>query len=61
MVEKFWEVVPEWETASKKLRMTMAGFVFFMALCSIVLSFFPVGQAAVQVYPQYRYFGKPPV
>ncbi|KAJ8315703.1 hypothetical protein KUTeg_007853 [Tegillarca granosa] len=60
VIEKFWEVVPEWETASKKLRMTMAGFVFFMALCSIVLSFFPVGQAAVQVFPQYRYFGQPP-
>jgi hypothetical protein len=52
--EKFWETVPTWDTASKKLRMTMAGFVFFMALCSIVLSLFPVGQAAMQVQPQYR-------
>ena len=58
--EKFWETVPTWDTASKKLRMTMAGFVFFMALCSIVLSLFPVGQAAMQVQPQYRNIGQPP-
>ncbi|CAC5417152.1 MRVI1 [Mytilus coruscus] len=58
--EKFWENVPSWDVASKKLRMTMAGFVFFMALCSIVLSFFPYGQAAMQVQPQYKHMGQPP-
>ncbi|KAK3097475.1 hypothetical protein FSP39_009960 [Pinctada imbricata] len=60
IVRKFWEVVPEWETASKKLRLTMAGFVFFMALCSIFLSFIPLGQATMQVYPHYKHMDKPP-
>lgn len=58
--DKFWDVVPTWEVASKKLRFTMAGFVFFMAICSIILSLFPYGQAAMQVQPQYSHMGQPP-
>ncbi|XP_060071644.1 inositol 1,4,5-triphosphate receptor associated 1-like [Ylistrum balloti] len=60
VMEKIWDMVPEWEIAGKRLRMTLAGLVFFMALCSIIMSFLPIGQA-IQVFPDYRHMDHPPL
>nr|XP_022288415.1 uncharacterized protein LOC111100631 isoform X2 [Crassostrea virginica] len=56
-----WENIPPWETASHKLRLATVFFFLFMAAISIVLSFFPVGYAAVQVQPDYQHVKAPPV
>ncbi|XP_021364654.1 lymphoid-restricted membrane protein-like isoform X2 [Mizuhopecten yessoensis] len=60
VMEKIWDMVPEWEIAGKRLRMTLAGLVFFMALCSIIMSFLPLGQA-IQVFTDYRHMDHPPL
>lgn len=61
VLSKLWEHVPEWETASNKLRLATVLFFLFMAALSIILSFFPVSYAAVQVYPEYQHVTTPPV
>lgn len=61
VLSKLWEHVPEWETASNKLRLATVLFFLFMAALSIILSFFPVTYAAVQVYPEYQHVTTPPV
>ncbi|XP_061195163.1 uncharacterized protein LOC133203387 [Saccostrea echinata] len=61
IMTKFWEHVPEWETASKKLRLATVIFFLFLAAVSVIMSFFPVGYAAVQVYPEYHHVNPPPV
>ena len=60
VTKKVCDMVPEWDKASKYFRLTMAGFVFFMALCSIVMSFLPSAQAAA-AFPEYRHMDHPPV
>ncbi|XP_033739706.1 uncharacterized protein LOC117327005 isoform X2 [Pecten maximus] len=60
VMEKLWEMVPEWEIAGKRLRMMLAGLVFFMALCSIIMSFLPLSQA-IPVFPDYRHMDHPPL
>ncbi|XP_069102190.1 uncharacterized protein [Argopecten irradians] len=60
VMEKIWEMVPEWEIAGKRLRMMLAGLIFFMAICSIIMSFLPLGHA-VSVFPDYRHMDHPPL
>lgn len=61
IVSKVWEHIPEWGTASKNLRLATVVFFLFLAAVSIILSFLPVGYAAVQVYPEYHHVNSPPV
>ena len=46
VVEKIWALWPEWEKSGQRLRFTVAGFVFLMALFSVVFTIMPVSQAS---------------
>ncbi|XP_064612001.1 uncharacterized protein LOC135475948 isoform X2 [Liolophura sinensis] len=58
VIDRLWQLFPEWEKSGQKIRLTLAGFVCLMALCSIFFSLMPVGAVTVEgslTYPQ-----KPP-
>lgn len=41
LVDKLWSMCPAWEKTGEKARFVVAGFVFFMALLSVIFTLFP--------------------
>ena len=45
VLERLWALWPGWEKTGHRLRFTMAGIVFFLAVVSIFFTLFPVTKA----------------
>jgi hypothetical protein len=61
LVDRFWALCPQVEYSSKKMRATMAGFMFFMAVLTVIFSLFPMSSANLELHMGYRHMGRPPL